>query len=79
MSVLAYLKVCQYQNNDVNIIQISIKKATENNKNFKISYVSTFNKLDYLKKRSRFLAVFCCFCLGILLKFVFTLLDENQL
>ena len=38
MPVLAYLKVCQYQNNDVDIIQISIKKATENNKNFKISH-----------------------------------------
>ena len=41
--------------------------------NFKIPYLSTFDKRDYLKQRSRFLAVFCCFCLGILFKFVFTL------
>ena len=54
MPVLAYLKVCQYQNNNVNIIHISIKKATEDNKNFKISYISTFNKLDYLKKGQDF-------------------------
>ena len=71
MPVLAYLKVCQYQNNNVNIIHISIKKATEDNKNFKIPYISTFNKLDYLKK----VKISSCF----LLKFVFTLLDENQL
>ena len=54
MLVLAYLKVCQYQNNNGNIIQISIKKTTENNKNFKISYISTFNKLNYLKKGQDF-------------------------
>ena len=61
MLVLAYLKVCQYQNNNVNIIQISIKKTTENNKNFKISYISTFNKLDYLKKDQDFELFFVIF------------------
>ena len=66
MPVLAYLKVCQYQNNNVNIIQISIKKATENNKNFKISYISTFNKLDYLEKGQDFF----CFLLFLFGHFV---------
>ena len=64
MPVLAYLKVCQYQNDDVNIIQISIKKATENNKNFKISYISTFNKLDYLKKKVKISSCFLLFLFG---------------
>ena len=66
MLVLAYLKVCQYQNNNVNIIQISIKKTTEDNKNFKISYISTFNKLDYLKK----VKISSCFLLFLFGHFV---------
>ena len=66
MPVLAYLKVCQYQNNNVNIIHISIKKATEDNKNFKISYIGTFNKLDYLKK----VKISSCFLLFLFGHFV---------
>ena len=66
MPVLAYLKVCQYQNIDVDIIHISIKKATEDNKNFKISYISTFNKLDYLKK----VKISSCFLLFLFGHFV---------